>query len=309
MNFYSVKVIYQHVVSGDKTRTFFEEQILTVMASDFDDAYAKAEKYAKENCEKYSNPYGHTVQSYFKAVDCFLAFDKEDGVQEIYSCIKTNNSKLSDEEFDAILCDQCSADDMYPLRQDKFHVTQKNKSLIDPWESKEIGFLTLAAERYSVRKFEDRHLEQEVIDRILSAGHVAPTGCNYQPQRILVLNSDESIDRLKKCTRCHFDAPTAMLICYNKEESWVRKYDGALSAPVDAAIVTTHMMLMAHAIGVGSCWVMHFNPFKMREEFVIPETIEPLALLVMGYPHKDATPIDMHTKVRPIDEVVIYDRF
>ncbi|MDO4744075.1 MAG: nitroreductase family protein [Clostridia bacterium] len=172
-----------------------------------------------------------------------------------------------------------------------------------------MDFLNLAGERYSVRKFEDKHLEQEVIDKILKAGHVAPTGCNYQPQRILVLNTDESIEKLKKCTKCHFDAPTAMLVCYNKDESWVRKYDGALSAPVDAGIVATHMMLMAHSIGVGSCWVMHFDPFAMREEFNIPENFEPLALLVMGYPHKDAAPIEMHSKFRPLDEVVFYDSF
>ena len=170
-------------------------------------------------------------------------------------------------------------------------------------------FEKLIAERYSVRKFENRHLEKEILNKIISAGHIAPTGCNNQPQRILVLNTDESIEKLKTCTRCHFDAPCAMLICYNKNESWVRPYDGALSAPVDAAIVTTHMMLAAHNIGVGTCWVMHFDPFKMKEAFNIPENIEPAALLVMGYPAEDAVPIEMHFKTRPIDEVVVYDSF
>ncbi len=172
-----------------------------------------------------------------------------------------------------------------------------------------MDFLRMAEDRYSVRKFEDKHLEKEVIEKILKAGHLAPTGCNYQPQRILVLNTDESIEKLKGCTKCHFDAPTAMLVCYNKEESWERKYDGALSAPVDAAIVTTHMMLAAHSIGVGTCWVMHFNPFEMRQKFNIPENIEPVALLVMGYPDSDSKPINMHYETRPMNEVVLYDTF
>ena len=172
-----------------------------------------------------------------------------------------------------------------------------------------MDFLTLATDRYSVRKFENKHLEKEIIDKILSAGHVAPTGCNYQPQRILVINTDESTEKLKKCTKCHFNAPTAMLICYNKDESWVRKYDGALSAPVDASIVTTHMMLMAHSIGVGSTWVMHFDPFAMREEFNIPQNYEPTALLVMGYPADDAEPLNLHSEFRPIEEVVSYEKF
>ncbi|MBQ4630205.1 MAG: nitroreductase family protein [Clostridia bacterium] len=172
-----------------------------------------------------------------------------------------------------------------------------------------MDFLKLATDRYSVRKFEDKHLEKEQIDKILAAGHVAPTGCNNQPQRILVLNTDESIKKLKNCTRSHFDAPTAMLVCYNKNETWTRPYDGAVCAPYDAAIVTTHMMLMAHSIGVGSCWVMHFNPTAIKEEFNIPENIEPAALLVMGYPSDDAKPIEMHYKTRPIEETVIYETF
>ena len=164
-------------------------------------------------------------------------------------------------------------------------------------------------ERFSVRSFKSERLPQEVIREILLAGHKAPTGCNYQPQRILVLNSEKSIEKLKNCTRCLFNAPTAMLICHNKNESWVRPYDKALSSPVDAVIVATHMMLKAFELGVGSCWVMHFNPFKMRDEFKIPEGVEPVALLVMGYPSEDAKPLDLHEKTRPIEEVVFYDEF
>ena len=172
-----------------------------------------------------------------------------------------------------------------------------------------MDFDKVIAERYSVRKFQDKHLEQSVIDKILKAGHLAPTGCNFQPQRILVLNTEESIEKLKKCTKCHFNAPTAMLVCYNKDESWVRPYDGALSSPVDATIVATHMMLKAKDIGVGCCWVMHFNPTEMQKTFNIPENIVPTALLVMGYPAEDAAPLEMHSNFRPIEDVVFYDSF
>lgn len=170
-------------------------------------------------------------------------------------------------------------------------------------------FNNVIKERFSVRKFKSQHLEQNVIDKILSAGHIAPTGCNNQPQRILVLNTDESLNKLKNCTKCHFNAPCAFLICYNQDETWKRPYDGAMSAPVDAAIVTTHIMLEAQNIGVGTCWVMHFDPLKMKETFCIPENIEPVALLVAGYPHEEAEPSEMHAKCRPIDEVVFYDTF
>lgn len=172
-----------------------------------------------------------------------------------------------------------------------------------------MNFLQLASDRYSVRKFKDISLEKEVIDKILEAAHIAPTGCNYQPQRILVINSEETLTKLKECTRCHFDAPCAMLVCYNKEECWTRPYDGNQSGIVDASIVTTHMMLQAWELGVGTTWVMHFNPFKMCETFEIPQNIEPVALLVMGYPALDAVPNERHILYRPMDETVFYNEF
>lgn len=176
-------------------------------------------------------------------------------------------------------------------------------------EDIKMEFEKLIADRYSVRSFKPEHLPQAVIDKLLDAAHKAPTGCNFQPQRILVLNTDESTEKLKKCTKCHFNAPTAMLICHNKNESWRRKSNGELSSYVDAAIVTTHIMLAAHNIGVGTCWVMAFEPDDMREKFNIPEHIDPVALLVMGYPEDDAKPLDMHYKFRPLDEVVVYESF
>lgn len=170
-------------------------------------------------------------------------------------------------------------------------------------------YTKLIADRYSVRAFRPDHLSDSEIAHILAAGHLAPTGCNNQPQRILVLNTDESADRLKACTRCHFNAPTAMLVCYNKDECWTRKYDGKTCGVADACIVATHLMLAAADIGVGSTWVMHFDPAAMRETFAIPADIEPVALLVMGHPAPDATPMALHTQYRPLDEVVVYESF
>lgn len=165
-------------------------------------------------------------------------------------------------------------------------------------------FMTLAAERYSVRKFKNEPVAQEMIDRILHAGMLAPTGCNYQPQRIYVIRCDESMEKLRACTKCHFDAPMAMLVCYNKKECWTRRYDGEQCGWTDASIVSTHMMLQAHEIGVGTTWVMHFDPFAVREAFALPEEIVPVALLPMGYPAEDCQPHPLHSQTRPIEEVV-----
>ena len=165
-------------------------------------------------------------------------------------------------------------------------------------------FLTLAKERYSVRKFADKPVAQQEIDSILRAGQLAPTGCNNQPQHVFVIQSEEALARMRKCTKCHFDAPLGMLVCYNTNQSWKRRYDGADSGWVDASIVTTHMMLEAHEIGVGSCWVMYFDPEAVKTEFELPDHLVPVALLVMGYPAEDAQVNPLHEQTKPLEELV-----
>lgn len=171
------------------------------------------------------------------------------------------------------------------------------------------NFLELAKERYSVRSFLDMPLDDKALDMILNAGYVAPTGCNMQPQRILVINTKASIEKLRKCTKCHFNAPTALLICYEKNGCWVRKYDGQTSGVIDASIVTTHMMLEAASLGIGTTWVMHFNPQLIKEEFNVSQDIEPVALLVMGYPSPDAKPYPGHSEFKPKEKMVFFDTF
>ena len=168
------------------------------------------------------------------------------------------------------------------------------------------SFMDLAGERYSVRKFEDRPVEREAIERILEAGMLAPTGCNNQPQRIVAVESREGLEKLKECTRCHFDAPLVFAVCFDKRECWTRPYDGKLSGDIDASIVTTHMMLEAAALGIGSCWVMHYRPEALKEMLGLSDEIESTALLVMGYPADDAAPAPGHTELRPMEELVSY---
>lgn len=169
-----------------------------------------------------------------------------------------------------------------------------------------MSFLALAAARYSVRKFRDEPVRQEDIDRILKAGHLAPTGCNRQPQRIFVIRSAEAMEKLRACTKCHFGAPMAMLVCYDAAVSWKRGYDGADSGWADASIVTTHMMLEAAETGVGSTWVMHFDPAAVREAFDLSDRLVPVALLVMGYPAPDAAPMSLHSEFLPMEETIRY---
>lgn len=171
------------------------------------------------------------------------------------------------------------------------------------------SFAELSAERYSVRSFETKHVEQEKIEKILAVGNNAPTACNRQPQRILVINTPDALAKLRKCTLSHFDCTLAMLVCYDETECWTREYDGAKSGEVDASIITTHLMLAAWELGIGSTWVMHFIPEAICEEFNLPPHFRPVSLLVMGYPSQTAMPSPHHSVKKESSETVFFNTF
>ncbi|MBR2284608.1 MAG: nitroreductase family protein [Ruminococcus sp.] len=168
-------------------------------------------------------------------------------------------------------------------------------------------FAELVQKRYSVRRFEDRPVSQEDIDRILAVGNAAPTGKNNQPQRILVAQSSGAVEKLNVVSRCIFGARTVLVFLYDTDEDWKSPLDEGVSSGVqDVSIVATHIMLAAAEIGVGSCWVNHFSHAKLRELFDIPETYRPVLLMPIGYPAEDSVPSERHSAAKDISETVKY---
>lgn len=82
------------------------------------------------------------------------------------------------------------------------------------------------------------------------------------------------------------------------------RYYDINSGHVDVSIVATHMMLEAHSVGVGTCWVMHFDYYKAAELYGLPKNIVPVALLPAGYPAPDAPISPNHYKRKTKEEVV-----
>ena len=167
-----------------------------------------------------------------------------------------------------------------------------------------MNFLEIAKTRYSVRKYKDNAVEKDKLDKILEAGRVAPTGVNAQPQRIIAVTSKEGHEKLSKGAKT-FGAPVALIVCSDKETAWTRPIDGKNIADIDASIVTTHMMLQATELGLGTLWMCWFKPEIIREEFAIPENYEIVNILLVGYADGDAMSPDRHSELRKsINETV-----
>ena len=168
-----------------------------------------------------------------------------------------------------------------------------------------MDFLELARKRFSVVDYIQKPVEKEKVDKILEAALAAPTACNRQPQRILVIDDEEARRRLHNVIPGKFVSPLAFLICFDKTECWVRSFDGKSSGDIDASIVTTHMMMEMTDLGLGSIWVMNWDPVKMRKEFSLAENLEPVALLVAGYQTENATPRKGHLESKERNEIII----
>lgn len=111
---YSVKLIIRHTVETGEV--FLEESIIMLDADSFDDAYLKAEQYAKEYVDDtYQNMYGKTVKSeVISFADCFSVF--EDDVMEVYSSFIKCREELPEEAVMAFWEEDCSRKDLLPLR-------------------------------------------------------------------------------------------------------------------------------------------------------------------------------------------------
>lgn len=167
-----------------------------------------------------------------------------------------------------------------------------------------MDFIELATSRYSVRDFSPKPVEEEKIAKILEAARVAPTAVNFQPQKLYVVKSPEAVAKLA-AIRPLFGAPMAVIVCYDDTLSWKNSRDGGHdSGEVDAAIVTTHMMLQAWELGIGSCWMGAFSPAAVSEAFGIPANEHPVAVLPLGYPAATCKPAERHFTYRPDDETV-----
>ena len=78
-----------------------------------------------------------------------------------------------------------------------------------------MDFLELAKDRYSCRNFSKERIKKEDLDKILEAGRLAPTAKNNQPQRTLVLETEEDLAKFDECSPCRYGAQTVLLVFYD----------------------------------------------------------------------------------------------
>ena len=154
--------------------------------------------------------------------------------------------------------------------------------------------------RVSIRKYEDRPVEQEKVEKILRAAMAAPSAGNQQPWEFYVVTDKEKIQALSECSPyagCAAGAPVVLVPCYRTEGLM---FPGL--AQIDLSIATENALLEITALDLGGVWLA-VTPEQERVEKVAkvlgtPESLVPFALVPFGYPAEGRPQHDRYDESR-----------
>lgn len=173
-----------------------------------------------------------------------------------------------------------------------------------------MDFLELAKQRYSSRKYKEKEIEEEKLNYVLEAGRIAPSANNTQP-RVFIVIKDKNRGKLRDCYHQEWfnSAPAYIVICGNHQQSWKRASDGKDHCDVDASIAADHITLAATQKGLATCWVCNFNKKMLVDLLKLPEHLEPIAILSLGYPDDEVNVNRHKIKRKKFEDVVYYEEY
>jgi nitroreductase len=148
-------------------------------------------------------------------------------------------------------------------------------------------YTDLIRTRESVRNYDpNRPVPKEILEKILEAGRLAPSACNYQPWKFIVISSPAVLEKVKSCYNRDWlkDAPHILVALGLKNQAWNRSYDGYNSVETDVAIAMTHIILAAENEGVRTCWIAAYNPGLLKKVINPDENQLIFGITPLGYP-------------------------
>jgi nitroreductase len=154
----------------------------------------------------------------------------------------------------------------------------------------------------AVREYDPREIPDDVVRRILEAGHLTASAGNHQPWHFVVVRSREGLRKLASLVRTGpyiGGAAAAVIVAYEKEKGEFGISDGSRAIQ--------SMMLAAWGDGVASNWTGFAGRLdNVRQEFGLPDTYDVLTVMPLGYPRRR---IVGRKKRKPFNQVVSAERF
>jgi len=180
-----------------------------------------------------------------------------------------------------------------------------------------MDFLELVTKRYSVRKYADRKVEPDKIARCIEAARLAPSACNSQPWKFVIIDQPKLKDKVAKAAfekvvpinRFIFEAPVLVLII-SQPQKLSAKLSGIVKRKdfrlMDIGIAAEHFCLAAAEQGLGTCMLGWFNERPVKKLLSVPANKRIELIITAGYPDTDDIP-DKHRK--PTDQITSYNKY
>lgn len=154
--------------------------------------------------------------------------------------------------------------------------------------------------RRSIRKYSEKKVNNELLEKIIEAGMYAPSAVNKQPWHFIIFRNKEviqSIVNIHPNASMLKNANAGILICYDTKLQHDEGY-----GPVDCSAATQNMLLAAHGLELGACWIGIY-PRKQRinalhDLFNLPEHVIPFSVISIGFPNEIKNKPDRFIKTR-----------
>ncbi|MCD6108078.1 MAG: nitroreductase [Thermoplasmata archaeon] len=154
--------------------------------------------------------------------------------------------------------------------------------------------------RRSIRKYKDKEIEEEKLKLLLEAARLAPSAKNRQ-NWIFVVVRDKEIKKqlIPACKNQEFVGEASVVIAGVSDPNVSRWYK------IDMGIAFEHIALEAVELGLGTCWIGAFYEEQVKKVLNIPEDLEVVVLITIGYPAEEP----MERPRKRLDEIIRYERF
>jgi len=178
-------------------------------------------------------------------------------------------------------------------------------------------FSELVKSRRSIRKYLDKKVSRDNIEKCIEAARLAPSADNVQPWRFIVIDKPELI---KKFARQAFSgiyfpmkfvgtAPVVIVMLAKLDliaNRIGKQIQGIHYYFIDMGIAGEHFVLQAHELGLATCWIGWFHPNKVRKFFEVPKSYKIVSLLSLGYPAEEKSEV---TNRLSLEQISWYNGF
>ena len=141
--------------------------------------------------------------------------------------------------------------------------------------------------RRSIRAYRADPIPPEVEERLREALRLAPSACNNQPWRFLLVRHPARRNEVAAVCRDQkwlADAPLLVIACGLPSDAYPRMGGNGSSLDIDVAIALDHLTLAATEEGLGTCWIGAFHEGRLKQCLGIPDSVKVVALTPVGYP-------------------------